>query len=165
MNDFEYVCPVPKDQRPLNEYKKLKESNNFFWCIQDKNSYFQFLSLIFLVSFLLSALILVISSFSLSNIKYFFISSIFIGLVIVTIFCLRSYLGWQYIYSRLMEATVPYEESGWYDGQVWIKPPEILLQDRLIGTYEIYPGLQRLEKTFVFLFILFVALVSLARNT
>jgi len=132
MNDSEYLCPVPKDQRPLNEYKKLKESSNFLWCIQDKNSYFQFLSLIFLVSFLLSALILVISSFSLSNIKYFFISSIFIGLVIVTIFCLRSYLGWQYIYSRLMEATVPYEESGWYDGQVWIKPPEILLQDRLI---------------------------------
>ena len=29
-----------------------------------------------------------------------------------------------------MEATVPYEESGWYDGQIWIKPPEILLQDR-----------------------------------
>ena len=165
MNDFEYLCPVPKDQRPLNEYKKLKESSNFLWCIQDKNSYFQFLSLIFLVSFLLSALILVISSFSLSNIKYFFISSIFIGLVIVTIFCLRSYLGWQYIYSRLMEATVPYEESGWYDGQVWIKPPEILLQDRLIGTYEIYPGLKRLEKTFAFLLILFVGVIILARNT
>ena len=165
MNDSEYLCPVPKDQRPLNEYKKLKESNNFLWCIQDKNSYLQFLSLIFLLSFTLSALILVISSFSLSNIKYFFISSIFIGLVIVTIFCLRSYLGWQYIYSRLMEATVPYEESGWYDGQVWIKPPEILLQDRLIGTYEIYPGLKRLEKTFAFLLILFVGVISLARNT
>ena len=165
MNDFEYLCPVPKDQRPLNEYKKLKESSNFLWCIQDKNSYLQFLAIIFIVSFILSALTLVISSFSLTNIKYFFISSIFIGLVIVTIFCLRSYLGWQYIYSRLMEATVPYEESGWYDGQVWIKPPEILLQDRLIGTYEIYPGLQRLEKTFAFLFILFVGGISLARNT
>jgi len=165
MNDSEYLCPVPKDQRPLNEYKKLKESNNFLWCIQDKNSYLQFLSLIFLLSFTLSALILVISSFSLSNIKYFFISSIFIGLVVVTILCLRSYLGWQYIYSRLMEATVPYEESGWYDGQVWIKPPEILLQDRFIGTYEIYPGLQRLEKTFVFLLILFVVVINLARNT
>lgn len=54
-----------------------------------------------------------------------------------------------------MEATVAYEESGWYDGQVWVKPPEILLQDRLIGTYEIYPGLQRLEKLlFFFLFYL-----------
>ena len=165
MNDSEYLCPVPKDQRPLNEYTKLKESNNFLWCIQNKNSYLQFLAIIFIVSFILSALTLVISSFSLTNIKYFFISSIFIGLVIVTIFCLRSYLGWQYIYSRLMEATVPYEESGWYDGQVWIKPPEILLQDRLIGTYEIYPGLKRLEKTFAFLLILFVGVIILARNT
>jgi hypothetical protein len=64
-----------------------------------------------------------------------------------------------------MEATVPYEESGWYDGQIWIKPPEILLQDRLIGTYEIYPGLQRLQKTVVFFFILLLVAVSLARNT
>ena len=39
MNDSEYICPVPKDQRPLNEYKKLKESNNFLWCIQDKSTY------------------------------------------------------------------------------------------------------------------------------
>ena len=74
MNDFEYLCPVPKDQRPLNEYTKLKESNNFLWCIQDKNSYLQFLAIIFIVSFILSALTLVISSFSLTNIKYFFIS-------------------------------------------------------------------------------------------
>jgi hypothetical protein len=150
MNDSEYLCPVPQDQRPLNEYKKLKESNNFLWCIKDKDSYFRSL---------------VISSFSLSNIQYFLISSIVSGLIIVNIICLRSYLGWQYIYSRLMEATVPYEESGWYDGQIWIKPPEILLQDRLIGTYEIYPGLQRLQKTVVFLFILLLAAVSLARNT
>ena len=54
-----------------------------------------------------------------------------------------------------MEATVPYEESGWYDGQIWIKPPEVLLQDRLIGTYEIYPGLLRLQFTLISLFFLF----------
>ena len=165
MNDSEYLCPVPQDQRPLNEYKKLKESNNFFWCIQDKYTYFQSLSTIFVSSFLFSALLFVISSFSLNNIKYFFVYSIVTGLVIVTVICLRSYLGWQYIYSRLMEATVPYEESGWYDGQIWIKPPEILLQDRLIGTYEIYPGLQRLQKTVIFLFILLLGVISLARNT
>ena len=165
MNDSEYLCPVPQDQRPLNEYKKLKESNNFLWCIKDKDSYFRSLFMIFVASFLFSTFIFVISSFSLSNIQYFLISSIVSGLIIVNIICLRSYLGWQYIYSRLMEATVPYEESGWYDGQIWIKPPEILLQDRLIGTYEIYPGLQRLQKTVVFFFILLLVAVSLARNT
>ena len=64
-----------------------------------------------------------------------------------------------------MEATVPYEESGWYDGQIWIKPPEILLQDRLIGTYELYPGLLRLQFTLISLFFLFFVGVTLMRNT
>ena len=64
-----------------------------------------------------------------------------------------------------MEATVSYEESGWYDGQVWVKPPEILLQDRLVGTYEIYPGLLRLQSTLVFSLVLFLASITLAKNT
>lgn len=26
---------------------------------------------------------------------------------------------------RLLSAVVAYEESGWYDGQLWVKPPEV----------------------------------------
>ena len=165
MNDSEYICPVPKDQRPLNEYKKLKESNNFFWCIQDKDNYLKaFLSLSFF-SLLFSSFILVISAFSFSSIKYFIIYSVLASVIITTLSCCRSYLGWRYIYSRLMEATVPYEESGWYDGQIWIKPPEILLQDRLVGTYEIYPGLLRLQYTLASLLFLFLIAIVLLKNT
>ncbi len=165
MNDSEYVCPVPKEQRPLNEYKKIKESNNFIWCINGKAIYVQSLFYMFISSLILSSLLLILSSFSFTNIKYFFIYSL-IGAIIIMIFlCLRSYLGWYYIYSRLMEATVPYEESGWYDGQIWIKPPEVLIQDRLIGTYEIYPGLCRLYLTLIFLSVLFFVILTLLSNT
>ena len=165
MNDSEYVCPVPKEQRPLNEYKKIKESNNFIWCINGKAIYVKSLFYMFISSFILSSLLLIVSSFSFTNIKYFFIYSL-IGAIIIMIFlCLRSYLGWHYIYNRLMEATVPYEESGWYDGQIWIKPPEVLIQDRLIGTYEIYPGLSRLHLTLTFLSVLFFAILTLLSNT
>ena len=149
MTNSEYFCPVPKDQRPLNEYKKLRESANFLWCIENQNTYIKSLSSIIILSSLFSYFLLILSSFSVTNSKYLFLYSIFSGLIITILICLRSYLGWKYIYSRLMEATVPYEESGWYDGQVWIKPPEILLQDRLIGTYEIYPGISRLQITLV----------------
>jgi hypothetical protein len=62
---------------------------------------------------------------------------------------LRLYLAWMYIYDRLMKATVSYEESGWYDGQTWIKTPEILIQDRLTGTYEVLPILKRLANTLI----------------
>ena len=165
MNDSEYVCPVPKEQRPLNEYKKIKESNNFIWCINGKAIYVQSLFYMFISSLILSSLLLILSSFSFTNIKYFFIYSL-IGAIISMIFlCLRLYLGWNYIYNRLMEATVPYEESGWYDGQIWIKPPEVLIQDRLIGTYEIYPGLSRLHLTLIFLSVLFFVILTLLSNT
>jgi len=46
-----------------------------------------------------------------------------------------------------MNASVNYEESGWYDGQTWIKTNEILIQDRLIGSYEVLPILHRLRLT------------------
>jgi len=32
---------------------------------------------------------------------------------------------------------VEYEETGWYDGQVFVKPPEVLARDRLLGSYEV----------------------------
>lgn len=165
MNDSEYICPVPKDQRPLNEYQKLKESNNFVWCIQDKMTFLKSLSYLLVSSCLGTSLVLVASSFSFTNNKYFFIYSSLAGIAIVIVLCSRLYLGWQYIYSRLMEATVPYEESGWYDGQVWIKPPEVLLQDRLIGTYDVYPGLLRLQITLVSLLSILLLGVTLIMNT
>lgn len=48
---------------------------------------------------------------------------------------------------RLMTATLEYEETGWYDGQIFVKPPEILARDRLVGTYEARPVLARLRTT------------------
>jgi len=60
----------------------------------------------------------------------------------------RLYLGWLYVRDRLYSTTVFYEESGWYDGQTWIKPQEVLSRDRLIVTYDIKPILQRLQFTF-----------------
>ncbi len=44
-----------------------------------------------------------------------------------------------------MNSTITYEESGWYDGQTWVKTNEILLQDTLVGTYEVLPIMYRLR--------------------
>jgi hypothetical protein len=51
------------------------------------------------------------------------------------------YLGWAYVGNRLLSATVEYEETGWYDGQVWVKTPEVLARDRLLGSFSVsYPS-------------------------
>lgn len=73
---------------------------------------------------------------------------------ILTIVFLRVYLGWNYVYQRLIQATIAYEESGWYDGQIWVKTTEALIQDRLIGKYELLPILTKLKTiTLVFMFL------------
>jgi hypothetical protein len=140
-------CPVPKNQRPLNEYNELKNSFGFRWTIETPQIFFKTLSVLLLY-------ILVIVTFFISNThdwKYnlfeFFLWIIFSSFILLTFLVLRLYLAWEYIYNRLMNASVNYEESGWYDGQTWIKTNEILIQDRLVGSYEVLPVLNRLKLT------------------
>jgi hypothetical protein len=68
----------------------------------------------------------------------------------------RLYLGWTYVRDRLSKAEIFYEESGWYDGQVWTKPEEVLQRDRLIVTYQIQALLKRLYITFGTIALLFL---------
>jgi hypothetical protein len=52
-----------------------------------------------------------------------------------------------------MQATVAYEESGWYDGQIWVKTPEILIKDKLAGQYQVKPILNKITNILsIFLF-------------
>ncbi|AQK88058.1 hypothetical protein ZEAMMB73_Zm00001d038853 [Zea mays] len=44
---------------------------------------------------------------------------------------MRMYLGWAYVGNRLLSATVEYEETGWYDGQV--KPVVNRVKFTLVG--------------------------------
>lgn len=59
------------------------------------------------------------------------------------------YLGWAYVGNRLLSATVEYEETGWYDGQIWVKTAEVLARDRLLGSFSVKPVLSRLKITLV----------------
>jgi len=77
----------------------------------------------------------------------FFLSASTGSLLVVAVASLRIYLGWKYVADRLMTATLEYEETGWYDGQFFVKPPEILARDRLLGTYEVRPVIKRLKTT------------------
>ena len=40
---------------------------------------------------------------------------------------------------------VEYEETGWYDGQRWVKPEDILSRDRLVGNFQMQPALDRVR--------------------
>lgn len=153
------ICPVPFDQQPLNEFYSLKNSCFFSFFGFDLSKYiYRVLSICVLLVLLFAPLILVNINFSWD---VFFLDESFCIILSLSLILVRLYLGWSYIISRLFSATIFYEESGWYDGQIWIKTPEMLTKDRLIGTYYVIPLLKRIKYTFVVIgFSLFLDLFS-----
>ena len=143
----ESKCPVPKEQQPTNEFIELSKSIIFSWPKTKKSL------VLILIKFWIGAfaLFLVISSgsvyFKTSLLKYILLS-FFSSLSIPLLIIIRLYLGWKHVFKRLTSERVEYEESGWYDGQVWIKPLVLREKESLIATIEVKPILNNLIQIF-----------------
>ncbi|KAI3881796.1 hypothetical protein MKX03_002810 [Papaver bracteatum] len=146
------ACPVPFDQQPINEYQNLTSSFPYSWAsTSDLVEYYSrfFVSGACFVLFIG----LPVSWFGVVNpelqpLKCVF-SALSSGLCVATIAVLHIYLAWAYVGNRLLSATVEYEETGWYDGQIWVKTAEVLARDRLLGSFSVKPVLNRLKFTLV----------------
>ncbi len=139
----QYKCPVPREQQPTNEFIELSKSKIFSWPKTKKSL------ILTLIKFWVGAfvLFLVISSgsvyFKTSLLKYILLS-FFSSLSIPLLISIRLYLGWNHIFKRLTSEKVEYEESGWYDGQVWEKPLVLKEKESLIASIEVKPILKNL---------------------
>jgi hypothetical protein len=153
-------CPVPLEQQPVNEYEVLKESWLCCWATLDSLSYTLKLFWVLVIGWLIVSPIAAASFSPLKKPVFFTLSSGLGAMLLVALVLSRILLGWYYIRDRLQAQKVIYEESGWYDGQIWEKPPEVLTRDRLIVTYQVDPILQRLKQT-AFLLAGFISLDSL----
>ncbi|MEM8721541.1 MAG: CGLD27 family protein [Cyanobacteria bacterium P01_G01_bin.39] len=153
-------CPVPQEQQPIYEYEQLKESWLFNWGILATGKYVRKIIWVSFWSLLIVAPLSMSIYTPIKNPWELVLSSI-IGVALLTgLFLSRIYLGWQYVKNRLKSDRIFYEESGWYDGQTWLKPTAMLNRDRLIVSYEIEPIMARLQKTYG-LIVLIVASCSL----
>ena len=136
-------CPVPREQQPTNEFIELSKSFFFSWP-KTKKSLITVLIRFWFGAFVL---FLVISSgsiyFKTSLLKYILLS-FFCSLSIPLLISIRLYLGWNHVFKRLRSEMVEYEESGWYDGQVWIKPLVLKEKETLIASIEVKPILKNL---------------------
>jgi Conserved in the green lineage and diatoms 27 len=145
------VCPVPSEQQPVNEYQELAESWFFRWVTLSKWQFTLKLTKIWLLSLFISAPISA-ASFSPQEESFAFILSSGLGAsLFVTFALIRLYLGWSYIGDRLKKTKIVYEETSWYDGQIWEKPLEFYRRDQLIFQYQVEPILKRLQKSFILL--------------
>ena len=159
----EYKCPVPKDQQPTNEFIELSRSMIFSWT-KTKKSLILVLTKFWVGSFFL---FLIISSgsiyFKTSLIKYILLS-FFSSLSIPLLISIRLYIGWNYVFKRLISERVEYEESGWYDGQVWIKPLVLREKESLIASIEVKPILKNLIQIFSIISVLILSGILLFQN-
>ena len=142
-------CPVPREQQPISEYEELRTTWPFSWVALERPRYSRKLIWVWAWSWLIVGPIAAASFPPAKMPVQFFLCGALGAIVPVVLFLTRIALGWGYIVKRLQDRAVVYEESGWYDGQVWKKPPEVLARDRLIVSYQLQPVIKRLRATFV----------------
>ncbi len=162
MNQNSIDCPVPKEQIPCEEYKALSESWFFSWALNRNNKLYKNLSYSWIIFFPIT-LIVSNGSYILKNdpLKLAHYSIVFSLIAPITLL-IRQLLSWNYILKRLLSDQIEYEESGWYDGQIWEKPMSYKEKDMLIAKYEVQPIIDLLNRATKFaLYLILLSIFSL----
>ena len=139
-------CPVPSEQRPLQEYAQLCGSWFFRWPTADALG----LAKPLLISWMLAlplCLLVASGSYVLRHQPSRLVLVAAVMAVLPPLLLLwRQWLGWGYVLRRLRAESISYEESGWYDGQEWLKPISWRQQDLLVATHQVAPIHRRLGR-------------------
>ncbi|MEM8545051.1 MAG: CGLD27 family protein [Cyanobacteria bacterium P01_H01_bin.119] len=141
-------CPVPDEQQPLNEYEEIKASWFYSWGHRPLKGYLLPIAILWGLSWIIVGPTVSVNFAPDRWLGQFGLVGTAGSFVVPTLALTQLYTGWRHVGDRLSKAAVPYEESGWYDGQVWVKPEGVANRDRLIHSYEIKPVLKRLHLTF-----------------
>ena len=153
------VCPVPLNQRPLNEFNSISKSWINSWPLLEKNIFYRKLLYSWLIIIPFSLIISYGSDYLKNNILDLTFTSLTASLLFPILLLCRQWLTWIYIYKRLYSEKIEYEESGWYDGQIWEKPIDWRAKDLLIAQNQVKPILNHLEMIII---IFLASLLSLS---
>ena len=145
------LCPVPLDQRPINEFNSIRNSWIISWPFLERNIFYRKLILSWFFITPVSFIISYGSDYLRNNLFDLTFVSFTASLVFPILLLTRQWLSWIYIYKRLNSETIEYEESGWYDGQIWEKPVDWRAKDLLIAQHQIKPILNHLESIIIIL--------------
>ena len=155
----EIICPVPSNQRPLNEFNSIRNSWIISWPFLERNIFYRKLILSWLFVIPISLIISYGSDYLKNNMFELILVSLTVSIAFPILLLTRQWLSWMYIYKRLNSENIEYEESGWYDGQTWEKPLDWRSKDLLIAQYQVKPILNHLE-VLIIVFIM-VTIVSI----
>ena len=140
-----YICPVPLNQRPLNEFNNIRNSWIISWPLLDKSIFYRNLIYSWILIMPVSLIISYGSHYLKNNIFQLTFISLTASLLFPILLLSRQWLSWIYIYKRLNSENIEYEETGWYDGQIWEKPIDWRAKDLLIAHHQVKPILDHLK--------------------
>ena len=159
----EQPCPVPEAQQPLSLYRELVESWFFSWPHRGDASLGRFLLASWLGVLPISLLVASGSVPLRHDLPRLVAAGGVAAMVVPLLLLVRQWLGWTNLQRRLTATAVEYEESGWYDGQVWEKPLAWRQQDLLVARHEVRPVLDRLQQALALIAALMLAGASLCQ--
>lgn len=166
------LCPIPEDQKPINEYINFKENFLTNWTKFSQKKYIKALFFTYFLFFTLFSLFScneIIILLKKTDFNFFFLKKeifnwllikIFLSFLSIFLFLNIILFRWITINKRFKNPRLIYEEASWYDGQIWEKPFFLIKNDKLISSQKIEPIIQRLIRTnFNFLFIIICFLI------
>ena len=141
------LCPIPDDQKPINEYINLKENYFTNLMLLSKKNYFSKIFINFLIGFVLATPLTFL--FNVNSQLFLYNSFYSTSFLILNFFINLS--RWSQLLKRFRSSRLFYEEGSWYDGQYWEKPLELIKNDKLLTSQKIKPILKRIIKTLIVL--------------
>jgi hypothetical protein len=142
------LCPVPEEQKPINEYIGLTE--NFFtrWTTLSTSNYQKKIRQFFLFCFSITSIFQLSHFQGIYYLLEWIVENLWWTTCILLFFLLIILSQWYQLAKRFQEARLVYEEASWYDGQIWEKPLAIIKNDNLIRNQKIQPIIERIQNTF-----------------
>jgi hypothetical protein len=144
------LCPIPEEQKPINEYIQKRHINSKTartkwerFVLKKKNKTGHHIAFLRLRPSRESSKYL---NRGLESLSFFFFFYKFCSLALLqlesSLLSISWNSRWKQIQSRFNNPRLLYEETTWYDGQIWEKVFSIIKNDRLLSTQKIQPILE-----------------------
>jgi hypothetical protein len=144
------LCPIPDDQKPINQYFYLKNNILFNLLGITKKNYFYKILINYIFFFFLFTPITFLFKL---NKQLFLFNSIF-SINFLLIILIINFILWLQLFKQFRNPRFFYEEGSWYDGQFWEKPIELIKNDKLIIKQKIEPIQRRIFKSIIILIVI-----------
>jgi hypothetical protein len=138
---------TPVSQQPAQEFEDLKAAPMYSWGQLEDGALATRLAVLYGGVFAAVSLPIALTTYQFPAEVLPALLSANVGtMALLAVLLARLAVGWSYVGDRLTKDMGYYEDSGWYDGFMAVKPPEIRNRDKLLFDLEVQPAVDRVKR-------------------